>query len=117
MEALKPRESGPLPAPKKYPDKLRDRAARMVFETRERTAERSRPLTGVAQQLGINPETLRNIARQAEVDAGRRPGTSTEDRQRIPKLEREVFEHRRANSMLKSASALFAAELDRPQVP
>ena len=115
MEALKPRESGPVPAPKKYPDELRDRAVRMVFETRERTGEKRGPLTRVAQQLGINPETLRNWVKQAEVDAGRRPGTSTEDRQRIAELEREVFELRRANSILKSASAFFAAELDRPQ--
>ena len=53
--------------------------------------------------------------KQAEVDAGRRPGTSTEDRQRIAELEREVRELRRANAILKSASAFFAAELDRPQ--
>ncbi len=104
-----------MPAPRKYPDELRDRAVRMVFETRERTGEKRGPLTRVAQQLGVNPETLRNWVKQAEVDAGRRPGTSTEDRQRIAELEREVFELRRANSILKSASAFFAAELDRPQ--
>ena len=87
----------------------------MVVETRERTGEKRGPLTRVAQQLGINPETLRNWVKQAELDAGRRPGTSTEDRQRIAELEREVFQLRRANSILKSASAFFAAELDRPQ--
>jgi transposase-like protein len=64
--------------------------------------------------LGINPETLRGWAAQAEVDAGVRPGTTTADAARIDELEREVRELRRANAILKSASAFFAAELDRP---
>ena len=69
---------------------------------------------GSVEQLGINPETLRNWVNQAEVDGGQRPGTTTDDRQRIAELEREVRELRRANEILKSASAFFAAELDRP---
>jgi transposase len=87
----------------------------MVFETREQTGQRKGALARVGEQLGINPETLRNWVNQAEVDGGRRPGTSTDDRQRIAELEREVRELRRANGILKSASAFFAAELDRPQ--
>jgi transposase len=103
-----------VPAPKKYPDELRERAVRMVFEIREQTGQRKGAMARVAAQLGINPETLRNWVSQAEVDAGQRPGTSTDDRQRIAELEREVRELRRANEILKSASAFFAAELDRP---
>jgi transposase len=103
-----------VPAPKRYPDELRERAVRMVFEIREQTGQRKGAMARVAEQLGINPETLRNWMNQAEVDAGQRPGTSTDDRQRIAELEREVRELRRANEILKSASAFFAAELDRP---
>lgn len=114
VEALKPRKGGAVSAPKKYPDELRERAVRMVFEIREETGQRKGALARVAQQLGINPETLRNWVNQAEVDVGTRPGTSTDDRQRIAELEREVRELRRANEILKSASAFFAAELDRP---
>jgi transposase len=68
----------------------------------------------VGQQLGINAETLRNWVNQAEVDAGERPGTTTSDAQRLAELEREVRELRRSNAILRSASAFFAAELDRP---
>jgi transposase-like protein len=71
-------------------------------------------LKRIAEQLGINPETLRNWVVQAEVDAGHRPGTTTDDATRLVELERENRELRRANAILKSASAFFAAELDRP---
>jgi transposase len=64
----------------------------------------------------VNRETLRNWVRQAEVDSGHRPGTSTEDAQRIADLERENRELRRANEILKAASAFFARELD-PRLP
>ncbi len=105
-----------MPAPKKYPDELRERAVRMVFEMRERTGQRKGALARVGEQLGINPETLRNWVNAAEVDAGQRPGTTTEDRQRIAELERENRELRRANEILKTASAFFARELD-PRPP
>jgi transposase len=68
----------------------------------------------VGEQLGISGDTLRNWVKQARVDARQEPGTTTEDRARISELEREVRELRRANAILKSASAFFAAELDRP---
>ena len=68
----------------------------------------------IAAQLGINAETLRNWVIQAEIDEGHRPGTTTDDATRLAELEREVRELRRANAILKSASAFFAAELDRP---
>ncbi len=68
----------------------------------------------VAKQLGINPETLRSGVTQAEIDGGVRPGTTTDDAQRIAELERANRELRRANEILKTASAFFAqAELDR----
>jgi transposase-like protein len=71
-------------------------------------------LRRLGEQLGIAPETLRNWVIQAEIDEGHRPGTTTDDATRLAELEREVRELRRANAILKSASAFFAAELDRP---
>jgi transposase len=70
----------------------------------------------VARQLGIHPEALRTWIRQAEIDGGTRPGTTTDDKQRIAELEGEVRELRRANEILKAASAYFARELD-PRYP
>lgn len=104
-----------MPAPKKYPDELRERAVRLVFEMRKSTGQRRGAIARVADQLGINRETLRNRVRQAEVDAGQRPGTSTADAQRIAELERENAELRRANDILKAASVFFARKLDPPR--
>ncbi len=73
-------------------------------------------MTRIAKQLGVGTESLRNWVNQAEVDSGRRAGTSTADAQRIAELEREVRELRRANDILKAASVFFATELDgRPK--
>jgi transposase len=104
-----------MPALRKYPDELRARAVRMVFEVREQTGQRLGAIARVGDQLGVNRETLRNWVRQAEVDGGQRPGVTTAEQQRIIQLEREVRELRRANEILKAASAFFAAELDRPR--
>jgi transposase len=104
-----------MPALRKYPDELRARAVRMVFEVREQTGQRPGAIARVGDQLGVNRETLRNWVRQAEVDGGQRPGVTTAEQQRIIQLEREVRELRRANEILKAASAFFAAELDRPR--
>jgi len=68
----------------------------------------------IADQLGINPDTLRGWVNQAEIDEGRRPGVTSAEAERIAELEREVKELRRSNAILRSASAFFAAELDRP---
>src|SRR4051794_21385938 len=114
MEALNPRESGPVPAPKKYPDELRQRAVRMVLDLRADPATSRGALSRVSRQLGINNDTLRNWVDREEIDTGLRPGVTTAEQQRINELEREVRELRRANEILKSASAFFAAELDRP---
>lgn len=104
-----------MAAPRKYPDELRERAIRMAVDLRRDPSTRKGALARVGEQLGINPETLRNWVNQAEVDAGDRPGTTTSDAQRLAELERENRELRRSNAILRSASAFFAAELDRPQ--
>jgi len=91
---------------------MRERAVRMVLEIRQETGEKDAAVTRVAKQLGVGTESLRNWVNQAEVDSGRRPGTSSVDAQRIAELEREVRELRRANDILKAASVFFATELD-----
>jgi transposase len=102
-------------APRKYPEELRERAIRLAVEARRDPAARVGALRRIGEQLGINPETLRNWVTQAETDAGDRPGTTSTDAQRLAELERENRELRRSNAILRSASAFFAAELDRPQ--
>ena len=104
-----------MPAPRRYPQELCDRAVRMVFEVRQQTGGQPGAIARVADQLGVNRESLRNWVKQAEIDGGQRPGIPTAERQRIAELEREVRELRRANDILKAASAYFAAELDRPR--
>lgn len=101
--------------PQKYPDELRERAVRMVLDIREQTGDSHGVVTRVARELGIGAESLRGWVNQAEVDSGRRPGTSTSDAQRIAELERENRELRRANDILKAASIFFATELDGPR--
>jgi len=86
----------------------------MVFEVRRQTGQRQGSVGRVAGELGIGAETLRNWVKQAEIDGGARPGTSTDDGQRIAELERENWELRRANDILRAAAAFFGAELDRP---
>jgi transposase len=97
---------------KPYPAELRERAVQMVFELRAETGNPRGSISRVGERLGINKETLRNWVSQAEVDSGERPGIPTEDKRRIAELERENRELRRANEILKAASAYFARELD-----
>jgi transposase len=88
----------------------------MVLEIRQQTGERHGAVTRVARELGIGIESLRGWVNRAEVDSGRRPGTSSVDGQRLAELERENRELRRANDILKAASVFFATELDgRPK--
>jgi transposase len=95
-----------MPRTRKYPEELLERGARMVFES-------GRPIAHVARDLSIHHETLRKWVRQVEADEGKRSELlSTEERERLKVLERENRELRRANEILKSASAFFAAELD-----
>jgi transposase len=105
-----------MPAQRKYPEELRERAVKMVLEIRDRDGKGRGELARVGRQLGIHPEALRTWVRQAEVDGGMRPGTTSEESKRIAELEREVRELRRANEILKAASAYFARELD-PRLP
>ena len=99
-----------------YPPELRERAVRMVAEVRPDYPSDWPAICAVAKKLGIGTaETLRKWVRQAEVDAGQRPGVSSEESAEMRRLKRENAELRRANEILKAASAFFAAELDRPQ--
>src|SRR5215469_17022647 len=98
---------------RRYPPELKERAVRLYFELVEqqggfRHGVRSR----VASQLGVSYEALRQWVQQAEIDQGQRPGLTTAEQRRIAELEKENRELRRANEILKSASAFFAAELD-----
>jgi transposase len=98
-----------------YPPELRERAIRMVAEVRPDYPSDWPAIVAVAAKLGIgSAETLRKWVRQAEVNAGQRPGVTSEDSAEIKRLKRENAELRRANEILKAASVFFAAELDRP---
>ena len=100
--------------PSKYAPELRERAVRMVLEHAHEHPSQWATIRSVAEKLGCTTEALRRWVRQAERNAGQRAGLTTDERQRLKQLEREVFELRRANEILKKASAYFAqAELDR----
>jgi transposase len=105
-----------MAAQRKYPEELRERAVKMVLEIRERDGKGRGEISRVARRLDVHPEALRSWLQQAEIDGGERSGTTTDDKQRISELEREVRELRRANEILKAASAYFARELD-PRLP
>ena len=101
--------------PKQYPRELRERAVRMVIEHRAEYETEYAAIRSIAAKLGIaTAESLRKWVRQAEVDAGQRPGTTSDESAEIRRLRAEVKELRRANEILRAASAFFAAELDRP---
>jgi len=107
-----------MPAPRKYPNELRDRARRLVQEAREQEPELSlnQAVLRIGPRVGVNPDTLRGWVKQADIDSGRRPGTTTSDAARIKELERENRELKRANEILLAASSFFARELD-PRLP
>ena len=97
-----------------FPPEVRERAVRLVLEHQREYRNQSEAIRSVAGKIGCNPETLRGWVRQAERDAGHRPGLTTDERTRLATLERENRELRRANEILRKASAYFAqAELDR----
>jgi transposase len=107
-----------MPAPRKYNDEMRDRAVRLVQDMvsdEELQLSVTAACTRVGEQLGINRDTLRGWVKQVQIDEGTRAGTTSSDRARLARLEKENRELRRANAILKTASAFFAAELDRPQ--
>ena len=92
----------------------KENAVRLVRLRREETGESHGSVKAVAEQLGFGVESVRAWVKQADIDDGVKPGTTTADAERIKVLEQELKELRRANAILKSASAFFAAELDRP---
>ena len=101
---------------RRYPSELRERAVRMVAEISDQHDSEWAAISEVARLLGVGcAETVRKWVRQGQVDAGSRPGTTTEESAELKRLKRENAELRRANAILKTASAFFAAELDRPQ--
>lgn len=98
-----------------YPQEMKERAVRMVGEIRGNYGNEYAAIRAVAARLGIgSPETVRKWLRRAQVDAGERAGVTSEEKAEVRALKREVAELRRANEILKAASAFFAAELDRP---
>ena len=100
--------------PSRYSPEVRERAIRMVHEHGPEHSSQWAAIASIAGKLGGTTETLRRWVRQAERDAGKRPGLTTDERQRLKELERENRELKRANEILRKASAYFAqAELDR----
>ena len=98
----------------RFSPEVRERAVRLVQECQADYASLWGACESIAPKIGCVPQTLNDWVKKADVDSGQRPGTTTSDAQRIKELEREVKELRRANDILKTASAFFAqAELDR----
>ena len=98
----------------RFSPEVRERAVRMVVEHEAEHGSRWATIQSIATKIGCSSETLRNWVLQAERDQGRRPGLTSDERERLKELEREVRELRRANEILRKASAFFAqAELDR----
>jgi transposase len=118
LEVLNPREGGVVPAPRKYPNELRERAQRLVDEAREQEPGLSlnAAVKRIGPRVGVNPDTLRGWCKQGDIDAGRRSGVTTGDAAILKELEREVRELKRANEILLAASSFFARELD-PRLP
>ena len=100
-----------MPAPRKYPDELRDRAQRLVAEamSEDPSLSMNAAVRRIAPKVGVVPDTLRGWVRRAEIDRGARPGTTSSDAASIKEL-------RRANEILLAASSFFARELD-PRLP
>lgn len=101
-------------ASKPFSPEVRERAVRLVREHQDEYPTQWAAITSIAGKIGCSPETLRGWVRRTERDTGQRPGVTTDERERLKALEREVRELRRANEILRKASAFFAAaELDR----
>ena len=107
-----------MPAPRKYPNELRERAVRLVTEAmaEDATLSLNAAVLRIGPKVGVVPDTLRGWARQRRVDAGLTPGTTTSEAGKIKALEQQVKELKRANEILLAASSFFARELD-PRLP
>jgi transposase-like protein len=107
-----------MPAPRKYPQELRERAMRLVLEARQEDPQLSlnKAVHRIGTRVGANPDTLRGWCKQADIDAGRTRGTTTNDAAELKALRQEVRELKRANEILLAASSFFARELD-PRLP
>lgn len=107
-----------MPGVKKYPAELHERAVRLVGEARSEDPELTlnAAVNRIGSRTGVHPDTLRGWCRQAAIDAGDRPGTTTGDAARLKELEAENRELKRANEILLAASSFFARELD-PRLP
>src|SRR5450759_1659213 len=106
----KPPQSG---SQRRYPPELKDRAVRMVHQLRREDPGDQGVISRVARQLGVGVESLRTWVKQADVDAGSRPGVTCDEEAKLTELEREIKELRRANEILQAAATFFGAELDR----
>ena len=95
---------------KKYSDELRERARRMALDALADPARAKGAIRRIGEELGVHPEALRTWVKKAQIDQGTRPGTTTDEAQRIKELEKEVRELRRANAILNSASACLSRQ-------
>ena len=107
-----------MPAPRKYPQELRERSVRLVVEARveEPGLSLNAAVVRIGSRVGVNKDTLRGWCKQVEIDAGGRVGTTTSDAAELKALRQEVKELKRANEILLAASSFFARELD-PRLP
>ncbi|MFG2546957.1 transposase [Streptomyces sp. NPDC048594] len=108
-------EDALMPAPRKYPPELIERAVRMVIEMRTMSTGRSGIMRQVGELLGIHPEVLRHWVKKADAEAGQNTETAASATARIRQLEKENADLRRLNGILKAAAVLFAAELEPKQ--
>lgn len=103
------------PTTRRYTDQEKEQAVRLVHQLQRELGSSQGTVRRVADQLGYGVESVRGWVKQAEIDSGEKPGTTTAESERVRALEQENRELRRANEILRRASAFFAAELDRPQ--
>jgi len=110
-------DENPSPSParsqKRYPRELKERAVRMVLELQREDPGDHGVVSRVSRQLGVGTESLRTWVKQADVDAGRKPGSTSAEHEELVMLRKEVKELRRANDILQAAATFFGAELDR----
>jgi transposase len=104
-----------MSSPKRFPPEMKERACRLVDDWRRERGRSDGGFNEIAGQLGVHPESLRNWFKQWRIDSGQVPGSTTAEQRRIAELEAKVRELERSNAILRSASAFFAAELDRPR--